>query len=239
MAKITTQSIQEQLNEIGWKLISNTYKNLDSELEFQCAEGHSVFSTWNKIRKKAECPICNQNQHKVQPKTIESKRSGTIRVLALDQATHISGYSVFDDKELVRYGTFEAEGAKELERDHNIKEWLISMIQQWKPDIVAIEGIQYQQDMGVTTFETLARLQGILLDATYEYGVPYLICPTNTWRAYSNVRGRARVDKKRSMQLIIKSNFDISVSEDEADAIGIGIYASGTQKIKPKIHKWE
>ena len=57
MAKITTQSIQEQLNEIGWKLISNTYKNLDSELEFQCAEGHSVFSTWNKIRKKAECPI--------------------------------------------------------------------------------------------------------------------------------------------------------------------------------------
>ena len=239
MAKITVESIQEQLDEIGWKLRSQVYQNLDSELEFQCAEGHSVFSTWNKIRKKAECPICNQNQYKAQPKTIEPKKSGIIRVLALDQATHISGYSVFDDKSLIRYGTFEAIGTKELERDHSVKEWLASMIQQWQPDVVALEGIQYQKEMGVTTFETLARLQGILMDTTYEYKVPYLICPTNTWRAYSNVKGRARVDKKRSMQLIIKSKFDISVSEDEADAIGIGIYATETQKIKPKIHKWE
>ena len=198
LAKIKIDEIRKAAIEHGWELLSTEYKNLDTELNFKCDEGHVVYAPYKKIRDKWECPICQANKyHHFENKVIPKSKKQ--RSIGLDQATHISGYSVFDDKELVRYGTFEAEGAKELERDHNIKEWLISMIQQWKPDIVAIEGIQYQQDMGVTTFETLARLQGILLDATYEYGVPYLICPTNTWRAYSNVKGRARVDKKRSM----------------------------------------
>lgn len=239
MSKITVQSIQEQLNEIGWKVISPTYQKLDAELEFQCAEGHPVISTWAKIRKKAECPICARNQYKEPPKEIKAKKSGVFRVLALDQATHISGYSIFDARDLVTYGTFEAVGAKEIERDNYIKQRLISMMQQWQPDLVALEGIQYQQGVGVTTFETLARLQGILMEATFEEKVPFLICPTNTWRAHSSVKGKTRVDKKRSMQLIIKQMYDVSVTEDEADAIGIGRYAAETQKISPPISNWE
>lgn len=53
--------------------------------------------------------------------------------------------------------------------------------------------------MGVTTFQTLARLQGILMDTCFELKINYKICPTNTWRAHHEVKGRSRADKKKSM----------------------------------------
>ena len=113
------------------------------------------------------------------------------------------------------------------------------MIDGLNPDYVAIEGIQYEQHFGVVVFQTLARLQGILLETLYWEKIPYLVCPTNTWRAYCQVKGRARVDKKRSMQQIIKQNYDVSVTDDEADAIGIGKYAAETLIKKTIITNWE
>ena len=98
------------------------------------------------------------------------------------------------------------------------------MIELWKPDFVGLEGIQYQQNMGVTTFETLARLQGILMETLYELNIQFSICHTNTWRAYCKVKGRTRTDKKRSMQMLAKEWFDITVTDDEADAICIGYF---------------
>lgn len=45
--------------------------------------------------------------------------------------------------------------------------------------------------MGVTVFETLARLQGILMITAYELGVSFKVCPTNTWRSHCGVKGRS------------------------------------------------
>lgn len=239
MSKIKVEDIQNELKQYGWKLISEEYKNLTSELIFECEEGHKVYSTWGKIRHKRECPICNQNSYKEQNTKIIPKKKGAIRVLALDQATRITGWSIYDEKELIKYGLFETSLDDEIARDHAIKEWVINMINTWQIDIVGIEGIQYQQNMGVTTFEMLARLQGILLNTIYELKIPYKICPTNTWRAHCKVKGRTRSDKKASMQLLVKQWFDISVTDDEADAIGIGKYIADTSIKEAKIENWE
>ena len=115
----------------------------------------------------------------------------------------------------------------------------MSMIENWQCDIIGIEGIQYQEKMGVTTFQTLARLQGILIDLCIELNIPYVICPTNTWRAHCGVKGVKRIDKKRSMQLLVKKWYDVSVSDDIADAVGIGKYVSDTNQQKTKIVNWE
>jgi hypothetical protein len=56
------------------------------------------------------------------------KKKGEYRILALDQATHISGYAVFSNKELIDYGSFEAIGEYDIERSAQIKQWLISLI---------------------------------------------------------------------------------------------------------------
>lgn len=100
------------------------------------------------------------------------------------------------------------------------------MIANWKPDHIALEGIQFEQNFGVTVFQTLARLQGILMECCYEQHIEFTICPTNTWRNRVGVKGRTRTDKKRSAQLIIKEKYDVTATEDEADAILIGEYAS-------------
>lgn len=231
MSKIKIEDIKAQLDVYNWKVISTEYKNLDTEMTFQCDEGHTVYSTWRKIRNRRECPICLQNKYKTNGFTVIPKKKDTKRVLGLDQATRISGWSIYDNDDLVQYGTFETGLNDEAARIHSIKEWLINMINLWEPDLVGIEGLQYQVNMGVTVFEKLARLQGVLIEALYELNIPFQICPTNTWRHYCGVKGKTRSDKKRSMQLKAKEWFDISISDDEADAIGIGKYISENFKI--------
>ena len=247
MGKIKIEDIESQVSESGWKVISTEYKNLDTEMIFECNEGHRVYSTWKKMRNKLECPICKKNKYieidtKVIPKTKEK------RVLAIDQATRTTGYSIFDGQKLITYGTFNTTLSSDIARYLEIKNWFINILHNWKPDYVVIEGIQFQatstkdgekHSMGITVFETLARLQGILMLACYEENIQFEVVPTNTWRAFCGVKGRTRTDKKRSMQLIIKDKYDISVVDDIADAIGIGIYGSAHLAKTFIIEDWE
>ena len=239
MGKINIKDIVEEAREYGWELISEKYQNLDEELVWECSEGHRVYAPYRKIRGKYICPVCEANKYKEISTKIVVKKPGVRRVLALDQSTHLTGYSIFDNEELVTYGIFETQYEDEIARDHEVKVWLISMIHNWEPDYIGIEGIQYQQQMGVTTFETLARLQGILMDLCYEMEYKYNICPTNTWRHFCGVKGRSRVDKKRSTQILIKEWYDISVNEDVADAIGIGRYMAKSVVAQPEVVEWE
>lgn len=242
MARITLDTINEELAPTGWKCVSGEYKNLESELQFQCDEGHEVYASWKKIRIKRECPICKNNKFKKLVESVKPKIRGEKRILALDQATHTTGWSIFDGNKLVRYGTFNTEIKNETARINAIKNWMLSMISNWDPDCVAIEGIQFQEEssgqkMSVTVFQGLARLQGVLMEACYALKVDFVVCPTNTWRNHCGVKGRYRADKKRSMQLIAKKEYDITVTDDEADAIGIGKYAADLNKIE--VTNWE
>lgn len=242
MSSINIETIQSDLPD-GWKVISTSYRNLDTELEFICPVGHKVYSSWKRMRSRAECPIC-KNKTSLSENIIIPKSKDSFRTIAIDQATHVSGYAIYDDKKLVKYGTFSAHLNKEIERDNEIKMWLCSLIMNWQPDLIAIEGIQLQTEgkmhsVGVTTFETLARLQGILMEACFEQKIPFIICPTNTWRAHCKVKGQTRADKKRSMQLLAKEWHEVIVSEDEADAIGIGKYASEIYTTPHQISNWE
>lgn len=244
MSKIKLDDIREILSTDGWKLISDTYTNLDTEMVYECSEGHRVYAPWKKIRTKRECPICKQNNLAQQDGEILSKPNNTYRVLTLDQASHTTGYAIFDNGKLVKYGSFHTDLDDEIARDALIKTWLISMITNWKPDFIGLEGIQYQdegsgQKMGITVFQTLARLQGILLETCYSYKIAYEVCPTNTWRHACGVKGKSRSDRKRSMQLLVKEWYDISVSDDESDAIGIGHYLTTKIKKNTQIENWE
>ena len=146
---------------------------------------------------------------------------------------------IYDDDLLVDYGVFESTLDDEVKRIVELKHWFISMVNQLDPDYIGIEGIQYQQQFGVVTFQTLARVQGALMCACVEMDLPYEVCPTNTWRHYCGVKGRSRVDRKRSMQNLVKSWYDVSVSDDEADAVGIGRYVSQCIVPKNDIVEWE
>ena len=243
MSKIKVEDIRKAAIENGWQLVSTEYKNLSTELTFICNEGHEINIPYKKVRDKWECPLCKANKYYNFSEEVKPKSKGVQRAIGLDQATHITGYSIFDNEELVYAGTFEATAEDEIARDVQIQNWLIQLIHNWKPDVVGLEGIQLQQFndkmVGVTTYQTLARLQGILMATCYNLKVDYMICPPATWRNHSGVKGRSRADKKRSMQNKIKEWFDITVSDDVADAIGIGKYINETHKKKVEIFNWE
>lgn len=246
MPKIQLDDIRTTLQEEGWKVVSEEYNNLDTEMEFLCPEGHSVRASWKKLRLKRECPTCNKISSTIFSTDVKvvSKKGVKHRVLALDQATHTTGYAIIDDNKLIYAGTYEARGSEEIERDLDIKIWLMNLINNWKPDFVGIEGIQFQEEdnsrkMGVTVFQALARLQGIIMLTCKELDVPFEVCPTNTWRHYCGVKGRTRTDKKRSMQLLIKEWYGKTVSDDIADAVGIGKYIADKVTRNSDVVNWE
>lgn len=244
MAKIRLEDIKDELAADGWLVISDKYENLKSEMTFECPYGHRVFLPWEKLRSKRECPSCKaQTTIKVDNEVLP-KPKGIRRVLALDQASKVTGYAIYDNDKLIKYGTFSTSGTDEVERFAMVRSWLLSMIRSWKPDYIGIEGIQFQEEgsgqkMGVTVFQTLARLQGILMMACYDEKVPFEICPTNTWRHSCGVKGKTRTDKKRSTQLLVEQWYDIKVSEDEADAIGIGRHLVTFIQKNTEMTNWE
>lgn len=118
------------------------------------------------------------------------------------------------------------------------------MIKNYNPDIIGIEGIQLQQKsgeraMGVTVFETLARLQGVLMITCYESKIPFQICSSNTWRESCGVKGKTRIDRKKSMQNLVRNWYNIEVSDDVSDAIGLGRYISNKFIKAVTITNWE
>jgi Holliday junction resolvasome RuvABC endonuclease subunit len=156
----------------------------------------------------------------------------------------VTGYAIFDDTKLIKYGTFTTSSDDDIERFTMIRAWLLSMIVSWKPDYIGLEGIQFQEEgsgqkMGVTVFQTLARLQGILMITCHDNKVPFEICPTNTWRHSCGVKGKTRTDKKRSMQLLVQQWYGVKVSEDEADAIGIGHHLVSYIQKNTTVTNWE
>ena len=54
MAKIKTEDVRKAAIDHKWELVSEEYKNLDTELEFICNEGHRVFAPYKKIRDNGE-----------------------------------------------------------------------------------------------------------------------------------------------------------------------------------------
>ena len=236
MAKIKIEDIRQEALEHGWELKTSTYKNLNTEMEWTCPEGHIVYSSYKKIRDKFICPTCAQDL--IQDSTIEIKPKKTVvkRTLALDQATQLAGWSIFDDTELVAYGKIHLTQIDAIERISQLRQWLINMLINWNPDLVAIEDIQLQsfsingkQKESVTTYKVLAQLQGALLVTLFEKNTPYLVAHVSSWRSHCHITAKKRSDQKRAAQLLVKEKYDKDVTQDEADAICIGLYAAEHQ----------
>lgn len=232
MSKIKYEDVRDAASFHNWTLISKEYKNLNTEMEFSCPEGHIVYSTWKKIRESFTCPSCEEANKIYGSIEIKPKSKNVTRVIAIDDATNISGWSIYDNKELIAYGKVELTQKDTVERISKMRQWLINMIDNWKPDKIAIEDIQLQKFAGknghtetaVTTYKVLAQLQGVLLVTCFEKNIPCAVIHTATWRAHCKITAKSRTDQKRAAQLFVQNKFEKNVTQDEADAICIGFY---------------
>jgi Holliday junction resolvasome RuvABC endonuclease subunit len=143
----------------------------------------------------------------------------------LDQATKISGYSVFEKKKLITYGILEAEDKEKnpIERMKQMQDKMIELIDEIKPDFIVFEDIQFQQNYG--TFKQLAQLQGILMAYLFKLNIGFQIIEPSAWKSFCSIKGKKREEQKKNTQAFVKTIYKKDVSEDEADAIGIGFWA--------------
>lgn len=193
---------------------------------FQCPKGHQIEVTYDDWRKTHFCPECDKSVIKSieRNKILPKKTPSDFRVLALDAATGSTGWAIFDNNKLTSYGTFDTNNSEEAAaRIHQVKEWLIRNLNVWQPDAVGVENIQLQKN--VKMFQTLANLQGVVIDTLITLGYRYMLGYSATWRAYCGLNSDDdRTAAKRKAQDWVKIMYGISPTQDEADAICMGRY---------------
>lgn len=150
--------------------------------------------------------------------------------IVFDQATSTTGYSVFKDMELVSYGKFTQTGeinfriSKTVEKILEIVKLNIDKYPNEKFKIV-LEDIQLQGN--ALTFKQLAQLQGACIVGIIDkYNIEPDIYFASSWKSFNKIKGRSRSEQKRSAQSIVKELYSIKATQDEADAIMLGRYAS-------------
>lgn len=215
-------TVEADLNENGWKLVSNTYKNLQTPLIMICPMGHEQEQTYSEWRKNKRCEKCFAGEQRE-----GSSNDGIdhFTVLALDAATNTSGYSVFEDGVLIDHGIFRTNSSLNATgRINQAKKIMIEMINKYNPNLVGVENVQFQIHNNVELYRVLANLQGVIADTCYEMNVPFSLAYSTEWRKYCGIGGKDRAEKKLAAQAKVKMWYDISCGDDEADAICLGKY---------------
>lgn len=238
MARLKLEKIKEELILHSWLYLAGEYENLDSELELQCPEGHRTFTSLRAWRRKKHCPVCHKNKAKTKKEAIgvvEQDRKFK-RILSLDASTNITGWAIFDGYELMNYGKFTTTKRDTVQRIAHINEWLVTVIDQWSPDLVVIEDIQKQ--INPKTFKVLANLQGVLVNTVFMNGIDIKMVTASQWRSGVGVKGQNRKALKKCAIDLVKEWYNIDVGEDEADAICLGRHIS-YNKLKNDFFEWE
>ena len=243
---INIYSVANHLSENNWTLISTEYKNLNTELEMKCPEGHLQKQTYGQWRKHMLCEQCMAGDpYKIKKNKVPIKKIDTERVLGLDAATGTTGYSIYDNRELVSYGTYSPDSTLPTEERINaVKKWLKAAIEEWEPDFVGIENIQLQKfgpnasQAQVKTFQILANLQGVLIDTLFEASIDHDLVYSSEWRKFCGINegDQHRENKKKLAQEKVKTWYNQNCTQDEADAICIGKYFA--HKIKINTVQW-
>lgn len=160
-------------------------------------------------------------------------------ILAFDQASRTSGYSVFQGQELIAHGTFSFTDDNIGIRLVKIRNKVLELINQFHPDKVIYEDIQLQQNTNnVSTYKVLAEVFGVIHELATELKIDNEACLSGTWRKGLGIVGRQRAEQKKNAQRWVKDHYGLKVSEDNADAICIGAYSAGIrcakqEKIQP------
>lgn len=153
-----------------------------------------------------------------------------MKILALDQATRDSGWSVFDGETLIDFGHFSFTHEDLSIRIYKLCQEIAKKIDIHQPDIVVIENIQLQQN--VEMFQKLAWVQGALMTLCNEKGVPHKLVYPSEWRkSCSFLKGndKHRDNQKKIAQTWVMETFGKKCTQDESDAICIG-YAESQEE---------
>ena len=149
-------------------------------------------------------------------------------LLALDQASHTSGFSVFKDGELVIASHFTFDDKDLGVRLEKIRNKIVELIKEYNITDVIFEDIQLQshgdKEVGIKTFKILAEVFGVVYELLTELKINFTTVPPIVWKSTIKIAGKGRAQEKKLAQQYVKNKYNIVCTEDEADAICIGTH---------------
>ena len=150
------------------------------------------------------------------------------KLLALDQSSQVTGYTVLDNGKIVTVSHFECTGDLG-DRLVKFRNKVISLIDEYDIDEIAFEDIQLQdvngnKETGIKTFKVLAEVFGIMHELCSEIKMPYTAILPIRWKAHFKIAGKGRTQEKKMAQAYALKNYNIKCTEDEADSLCIALY---------------
>lgn len=147
-------------------------------------------------------------------------------ILALDQSSITSGYSIFCDNQLIESGTFTFNSTILSKRLLKIREQIKQLINSYCIEYVILEDIQLETKVpnNVKTYKALAEVIGVITELLEELKIKYELVAPSSWRSQLNIKGNKRNEQKKNAQNYVLKVYKKDVSEDESDAICIGAY---------------
>lgn len=151
-------------------------------------------------------------------------------VLALDQASKVSGYAIFQDGKFVKCGIIKATASWPLgKRLVYIADNIEKLIKEYNIDEIVCEDVileeQDKNTIGFKTFKALAEVLGVVVQIAYRNNKPIEIISANEWRRKLGIRtgrGQKREIVKAADIAFVHKTLGISPTEDECDAVCIG-----------------
>lgn len=161
--------------------------------------------------------------------------------LALDLSSKSSGYAVFEDKKLMKYGCITAASSNVWHRIDKMILELDKILQQYQFSHIYIEDV-YPEDVkgNLTVWKTLTYLQGFVLHLLDKYDLKSTFLTASSWRSKCGIhtgRGIKRESLKAKDIAFVKNHFGLDVNDDVADAICIGCAVLGVAPIQPEVSK--
>ena len=145
-------------------------------------------------------------------------------ILALDQATVNTAYSVWVNSKLITHGKVTAdEKIKDYRRSLQMVDLVMEKVDEYKPDLVVLEGAFLSGN--VKTFGMLSCLRGMTMERLKDEGYKFEIVEPVTWKSALGITGKRPIQKAKSIEIAEKVfNVDLFDDDDLADSINIGGY---------------
>lgn len=147
-----------------------------------------------------------------------------MKIISLDQAQNATGYAVFEDTNLIKWGVLDY-GDEDVElRLPLLCNHIQLLIKKYKPDFILFEGVVLKDS--VQRLIHLAQLQGCIMQIAMEDKIPYKIYQPTLWRkilGFKQSNELHRNELKQQAVEYVKKSYGIKVGHDCAEAICIAL----------------
>lgn len=118
-------------------------------------------------------------------------------LLALDQATYTTGYTILKNGKIFKVSHFDCVGNDLGDRLEQLRNNINNLIKEYNINEVVFEDIQLQnvngdKETGIKTFKMLAEAFGVVHELLTELNMKYSVAQPIKWKAHFKIAGKGR-----------------------------------------------